>query len=81
MNTKSIVTVLLSGTILLSIIIASRYTEIDEQKDNVTAGMQIYPALIPASLDFCGESVPLDRFEIKERLDRELLVSQCLLAK
>jgi hypothetical protein len=75
MNTKSILTVLLSGTILLSIIIASRYTEIDDQEDNMTEGMQIYPVLIPASLDFCGESVPLDRFEIKERLDRELLVN------
>jgi len=75
MNTKSILIVLLSGTILLSIILASRYTEIDDQEDNMTEGMQIYPVLIPSSLDFCGEPVPLDRFEIKERLDRELLVN------
>jgi len=75
MNTKSILIVLLYGTILLSIILASRYTEIEDQEDNMTEGMQIYPVLIPSSLDFCGEPVPLDRFEIKERLDRELLVN------
>jgi len=75
MNIKSILIVLLYGTILLSIILASRYTEIEDQEDNMTEGMQIYPVLIPSSLDFCGEPVPLDRFEIKERLDRELLVN------
>ena len=32
------------------------------------------PAL-PASLDFSGEAVPLDRWEVKERLDREMIVN------
>jgi hypothetical protein len=74
MNTKSTLIVLISSTLLISIL-ASRYTEIDEQEDNTTTGMQIYPVVLPTSLDFCGESVPLDKFEIKERLDRELLVN------
>jgi membrane-bound lytic murein transglycosylase D len=29
----------------------------------------------PASLDFCGENVPLDRWDVRERLERELLVN------
>lgn len=30
---------------------------------------------LPKSLDFCGESVPLDRWEVRERLQRELIVN------
>lgn len=30
---------------------------------------------VPKNMSFAGEKVPLDRFEIKERLDRELLVN------
>ncbi len=37
-----------------------------------------YAPELPTSLDFCGESVPLDRWEVKERLDRELLVNYYL---
>lgn len=74
-NKKSILTVVLSATLLFAVVIASRYTEIDEQEDKMSAGIQIYPVPIPKNLDFCGERVPLDKFEIKERLDRELLVN------
>ncbi len=28
---------------------------------------------LPKQLDFCGEAVPLDRWEVRERLDREVL--------
>ena len=30
---------------------------------------------IPASLDFCGERVPLDEQEVKERMEKEMLLS------
>jgi hypothetical protein len=33
---------------------------------------------LPASLDFCGEPVPLDKWEIREKLDREVLVNTYL---
>lgn len=33
---------------------------------------------LPASIDFCGESVPLDKWEVKEKLDREVLVNSYL---
>jgi membrane-bound lytic murein transglycosylase D len=37
-----------------------------------------YPPQLPASIDFCGEGVPLDRWDIREKLDRELLVNSYL---
>ncbi|GIV33926.1 MAG: murein transglycosylase [Chitinophagales bacterium] len=36
---------------------------------------QIVPVEIPAQLDFAGEPVPLDITDVRERLDRELLVN------
>lgn len=33
---------------------------------------------LPESLDFCGEPVPLDRFYVRESLERELLVNSYL---
>jgi membrane-bound lytic murein transglycosylase D len=33
---------------------------------------------MPASIDFCGEQVPLDKWEVREKLDRELLVNSYL---
>jgi len=35
----------------------------------------VYPLPIPDSMDFAGESVPLNNPDIRERLDRELLVN------
>jgi len=37
-----------------------------------------YPPPLPASLDFSGEAVPLDRWDVREKLDRELLVNAYL---
>jgi membrane-bound lytic murein transglycosylase D len=37
-----------------------------------------YAPALPANLDFCGESVPLDRWDVREKLDRELLVNSYL---
>lgn len=37
-----------------------------------------YPPQLPSSIDFCGEVVPLDKWEVREKLDRELLVNAYL---
>lgn len=37
-----------------------------------------YAPMLPSGLDFAGEIVPLDRWEVRERLDRELLVNTYL---
>lgn len=34
-----------------------------------------YPTQLPTNLSFAGEKVPLDRWEVKDRLDRELLMN------
>ncbi len=34
-----------------------------------------YTPDLPKSLDFCGEKVPLNRWEVRERLDRDLIVN------
>ncbi|MCH8330084.1 MAG: lytic transglycosylase domain-containing protein [Bacteroidetes bacterium] len=36
---------------------------------------KIFPVEIPAEATFAGESVPLDIFDVRERLDRELLIN------
>jgi len=33
---------------------------------------------LPSSIDFCGEPVPLDKWEVREKLDREVLVNSYL---
>jgi hypothetical protein len=37
-----------------------------------------YAPALPSSLDFSGEVVPLDRWDVREKLDRELLVNSYL---
>ena len=37
-----------------------------------------YAPELPTSIDFAGEPVPLDKWEVKEKLDRELLVNAYL---
>lgn len=37
-----------------------------------------YTPVLPSSMDFCGEPVPLDRWDVREKLDRELLVNSYL---
>ncbi|MBN2570970.1 MAG: lytic transglycosylase domain-containing protein [Ignavibacteriales bacterium] len=36
---------------------------------------QIYSPVIPDTISFCGESVPLNNFDVRERLDKELIVN------
>ncbi|MGE5499386.1 MAG: lytic transglycosylase domain-containing protein [Syntrophothermus sp.] len=40
-----------------------------------TISLQITSPAIPAALDFCGEKVPLDKFYVRERIDREMIVN------
>ncbi len=37
-----------------------------------------YVPVLPGSIDFSGEAVPLDRWDVKEKLDREVLVNSYL---
>jgi len=50
------------------------------EKENATGDISsdpipVYPVKLPAALDFAGEKVPLQNFDIKESLDREMIVN------
>jgi len=38
-------------------------------------GYKVFSLTLPGELTFCDETVPLDRIDVRERLDRELLVN------
>ena len=59
----------------VSIFYAYKQTEHADQDEVMAKGQQIYPVPIPADLSFAGEVVPLAKYGIKERLDRELTVN------
>lgn len=40
-----------------------------------TEGYKIFSLNLPTNLDFCGEHVPMEQLDVRERLDRELLVN------
>ncbi len=54
---------------------AHQYTEHQQQTERLSSVYQIFPVPIPSDLSFAGEAVPIDKFGVKERLDRELLVN------
>ncbi len=43
--------------------------------DDFPQGYKITSPYMPAQMEFAGENVPLNNYEVKERLDRELLVN------
>lgn len=45
------------------------------QKPGFAENYRIYSVDLPKELDFCGESVPLEKLHVRESLDRELLVN------
>lgn len=42
---------------------------------NFNDSYKVFSLTLPNELDFCGEAVPMDRMDVRERLDRELLVN------
>ncbi len=42
---------------------------------NFNDGYKVFSLTLPNELSFCGEEVPMDRIDVRERLDRELLVN------
>ena len=48
--------------------------DLDHQR-NFNDGYKVFSLTLPNELTFCGEEVPLERLDVRERLDRELLVN------
>ncbi len=64
------------------LVLFSAYTDDSQQKSTITAtgsatdlAQIVQPPEIPASVDFAGEAFPMDNFDVKERLDRELIAN------
>ena len=55
--------------------ISNKSTELSDQETRMESAAHVYPVPIPSSVLFADEQVPLDKFEIRERLDRELTVN------
>ena len=47
----------------------------NEPEKNTSDSYQIKALKIPNNIDFCGERVPLEKKDIRERMDKELLVN------
>ncbi len=80
MNRNSIK--MLGFGILLGISFAAGFAFKKDDKDSPVEVMEDgrlqykwYPTPLPKSMSFAGEKVPLDRWEVKDRLDRELLMN------
>ncbi|MBN1639370.1 MAG: lytic transglycosylase domain-containing protein [Ignavibacteriales bacterium] len=80
-NKKYNITVLISNTLFIvsisTLILFTSFKSADTSKVvnyNVNY-YQIFAPTIPDTVNFCGESVPLDNFDVRERLDRELIVN------
>ena len=49
-------------------------TDLDHQR-NFNDGYKIFSLTLPNSIELCGEPVPMGKLDVRERLDRELLVN------
>lgn len=64
------------GIILVFTFSASESKVVKDKKDKpIPATMLITGVSIPEKLDFAGETVPLDYFDVKESLEKELLIN------
>ncbi len=59
---------------LLTFSVSSSETDLDHQR-RFNESYSIFSLSLPSQLTFCNESVPLELLDVRERLDRELLVN------
>ena len=72
--TIPLVTIVLSAIIMLNFQCKNKDSDADYQQafqDNY----QIFSPVMPDSMNFCGERVPLEIYHVYERMDREILVN------
>lgn len=71
------VAVLLVGALcvhLFTFSVDGNETDLDHQR-RFNDSYKIFSLTLPNDLTFCGEKVPLEKLDVRERLDRELLVN------
>ncbi len=76
-----LVTALVTVILILIFVIGLGFTKDEQKKEDPTFKQKfrnnysIYSLDLPNSLTFAGEEVPVDHFDVREALDRELLVN------
>lgn len=76
-----LVTALVTVILILIFVIGLGFTNNGQKKEEPTFTQKfrndysIYSLKLPDTLDFAGEPVPVDHFDVREALDRELLVN------
>lgn len=76
-KSTTMLVVLLCGALALHLLTYSttaRLTD-DDQRRLFNDNYKIFSLTLPEGIDFCGEAVPLQLLDVRERLDRELLVN------
>lgn len=66
---------LLTATVLFFFIGSATNKSSDDEPTNFPQGYKIISPKVPSELNFAGERVPLENFEVYERIDRELIVN------
>jgi len=65
-----------AGIIIFKLFVSAGNDAEDENSGlNAEKGYNVYPVELPADLKFAGEKVPVGYFDVKEDLDRELLIN------
>lgn len=62
------------GVHLFSYSTSDAHSDLDHQR-HFNDGYKVFSLTLPAQMSFCGAAVPMDRLDVRERLDRELLVN------
>jgi hypothetical protein len=69
--------IIAAGIIILTLFISAGKDEAKVQMSSLNTDLKysVYPVKLPSELQFAGEKVPLEYFDVKEDLDKELLIN------
>jgi membrane-bound lytic murein transglycosylase D len=69
--------IIASGIIILTLFVSAGRDEAKARMSSLNTDLKysVYPVNLPAELQFAGEKVPLEYFDVKEDLDKELLIN------
>jgi len=73
----TLILLILCATLLAHLLIfsvSSESTDLDHRQ-RFNDGYKVFSLTLPHEVTFCGEPVPMDRIDVRERMDRELLVN------
>jgi membrane-bound lytic murein transglycosylase D len=74
-KTITALVILLLGILIIALLTQSSVITENNPEMNFKSASQTFPAPFPESIDFAGEVAPLNMFDVRERLDREINVN------